>query len=350
MSWGLVIAGGATLISTGLQVQAGKKAAGAAKGASDASIAESQRQFDLVRSDTAGLRHTGNAALDRINRLYGYGPAPTAEIGGYSSGSPFSAAMPRSTVPGGSANIGGTLTTKLGGVGKILDPAAAIFGSKHGDERRNLKAFLADNKLRDLGDGTVALPDGRTFTKDQLGAVAGAYYGARYHPDGDQEGWQAKYDAALTAAPQPAGADSAGAAAPAGPDMSAFFESPDYQFRLGETQKALDRIGAARGRYDSGVARKEGARYASNLASGEYASFYDRLAQQAGLGVTGIGASANAGANTAGLVTNANLVSGNARANSYLNTGAAIGSGVDNIASNYLLSQYLKQRPIAVGA
>jgi hypothetical protein len=322
--------------------KATKKAAGAAGAASEQAIAEQQRQFDLVRSDTAGQRHVGEGATNALARLYGYGPTPQATQGGYSAGSPFSASGPAPKVLGGSMNLGGQFSQKLGGLGKILDPAASLFGSKKGDERRNIKAFLADNDVRDLGGGMLALPDGRTFSKDQLQHVAVTYYGARYHPDGDQAGWQQKYDAALTAAPAaPAAAAGAPAQGPAGPDMSVFFQSPDYQFNLQEGQQGIDRSAAARGGLLSGAAVKAGTRFASGLASREYSSFVDRLMQQAGLGTTGIGASAAAGANAASNIGNAYMNAGNTRANAYMQQGQNVNNQLQGTASNLLLMKYL---------
>jgi hypothetical protein len=75
--------------------------------------------------------------------------------------------------------------------GKLLDPGS--FFSKHGDEKRNLKAFTEKFPLMDAGDGRIALPDGKIIDKKQLEKLAGAWYGATYHPDGDQEGWQQKF-------------------------------------------------------------------------------------------------------------------------------------------------------------
>ncbi len=347
------VAGAAVVAGVGGAVigkKASDRAANATGAASEAAIGEQRRQFDLVRGDTAGQRFIGDSALGALSRLYGYGTPPAAGAGGgaYGSGTPFQASLPRATVPGGSANIGGQLTQKLGGLGKILDPAAAIFGSKHGDERRNLQAFMADNQLMDLGDGRVGLPDGRTFTKDQLQGVAGAYYGARYHPDGDQAGWQSKYDALLTPAPATPAAPAAGpagapAAGPAGPDMSVFFESPDYQFTRSEALKGTERSAAARHGLLSGRAAIELQRRAGGLASQQYSSFVDRLMQQAGLGSTGIGASAAAGANAASNIGNAYMNAGNARANAYLQQGQTVNNALQGTASNLLLMKYLGQ-------
>ena len=59
-----------------------------------------------------------------------------------------------------------------------------------------------------------------------------------------------------------------------------------YGFRLSEGMKALERQQAARGNLLSGGALKAGQRYAQDLASQEYGSAYNRLANLAGLGQT----------------------------------------------------------------
>jgi hypothetical protein len=124
--------------------------------------------------------------------------------------------------------------------------------------------------------------------------------------------------------------------------MSVFFESPDYQFNLAEGQKAIDRSLIARGGGLSGQAVKEGIRFASGSASREYGAFVDRLMQQAGLGNTGIGASAAAGANSAGNVSAVTSNSANARANIYGNQASNLNNAVQGGISNWMLSQYLK--------
>lgn len=198
---------------------AANRAANAQQAAADAATAEQRRQFDLVRSDTAGQRAIGNAALDRLSHLYGYGTLSDS----------------------------GTLTG---------------------------------------GTGTA--------------------------------------------------------------DMSGFFTSPDYQFNLNQGQQAIERSAAARGGLNSGNTLAAASQYAQGLASREYSGYMDRLMQQAGLGSTGIGASAAAGANAANNIGNAQINAGNARASGI--TGAAnanaagitgINSAIQGGISNQLLMQYL---------
>jgi hypothetical protein len=360
MSWVAVAVGAGSIVTGYLGSQSASKAGKAAQQGSDAGIAEARRQFDLVRGDTAANRGLNTNAVGLLSRLYGYGPPPRAQVG-----EGMAPAQAPQIADDGYFNTGSgsilnpwTVTSKLGDAGKILDPAGGVFGNlfgnKHGDEKRNYDAFFRDNKVYDLGNGKYALGDGTTFDQNQLKDVAGTWYGATYAPDGNQGDWQQRWstlqgrlgktsmDAPGATAPSAAGASpDVGYGTPGKPDMSAFFESPDYQFNLAEGQKAIDRSAAARGGLLSGGAVKEGERYASGLASREYASFIDRLMQQAGLGSTGIGASASAGMQTANNVGNAAITAGNARGSAYMQGANALNNSVQGGISNLLLARYL---------
>lgn len=126
------------------------------------------------------------------------------------------------------------------------------------------------------------------------------------------------------------------------PDMSVFFQSPDYQFNLAEGQKAIDRSLAARGRSLSGAGVKEGIRYASGMASNEFGNFYNRLANLAGIGQAATQATTTAGMNAANNISQNQIYAGNARANGYMNTGQAINNAVQGGISNYMLARYLQ--------
>jgi hypothetical protein len=357
MTWVAVAVGAGAVVSAGAGVISANKAGKAAQKGSDQSIAESQRQFDLVRSDTAGARFIGNGATNTLARLYGYGPVSTGAAGGPSTPlySPSSGGgiSKGNILKGGVKGAAMGLVDPIGGTFKQIANGGKLFGiggKTHGDEKRNLNAFLNENQVYDLGDGKLALEDGTVFSQEDLQSLAGSWYGAKYAPDGNQAGWQRTYEDTLSGLVAKNGRTSFGdagqtTAAPAGtagqPDMSAFFESPDYQFNLNEGQKAIDRSAAARGGLLSGGAQKEGIRYASGMASREYSAFVDRLMQQAGLGNTGIGASAAAGANTASTVANAATNAANARGSAYLTAGSAINSGVQGGIQNLLLNKYL---------
>lgn len=197
---------GGSLIGGATSLIGSKKAASAAQQAQDTATAESRRQFDLVREDTAGQRALGDSALARIRQMYGYGGTPEQ---------------------------------------------------------------------------------------------------------------------------------------PAAPDMSGFFTSPDYQFNLGEGQQAIDRSAAARGGLLSGRAVKEGQRFASGLASREFSGYMDRLLQQAGIGSTGIGASAAAGSNAASNIGSAALNAGNLRSSAYMAGATGVNNAAQGGLGNYLMAKYL---------
>lgn len=72
-----------------------------------------------------------------------------------------------------------------------------------------------------------------------------------------------------------------------GGDMSGFEQSPGYQFRMQEGQKAIERAAAAGGSYGSGANIKDLMRFGQGVASQEYDSYVSRL-----LGLQQIGAQA----------------------------------------------------------
>ena len=103
------------------------------------------------------------------------------------------------------------------------------------------------------------------------------------------------------------------------PDYSAFEESPGFQFRLEQGNKALERSAAARGMTLSGSQLKDLSRFNQGLASQEFGNWYNRLAGLASMGQnasvqtgqfgadaarTGAGIYGNMGATAAGGIAN----------------------------------------------
>jgi hypothetical protein len=70
MSWVAAAVVGGSVIGAVSSGQAAKKANKATAKASNASLAETQRQFDLVRSDTAHQREVGDAALTKLQDAF----------------------------------------------------------------------------------------------------------------------------------------------------------------------------------------------------------------------------------------------------------------------------------------
>lgn len=88
----------------------------------------------------------------------------------------------------------------------------------------------------------------------------------------------------------------------AGPDYSAFFKSPGYDFRQAEGVRAIDRSASARGMLMSGGLKRELARYGQGLAAQEFGSYADRLASMAGIGQTNVRTAGAVGSAAAGQV------------------------------------------------
>ena len=250
ISTGAAILGGA-LIGGASSLLGSRSAARAAQRGADAATAESQRQFDLIRQDTAPLRSIQGSALDTLARLYGF--APPSQAAGTDLGN---------LRPGGSS----------GGL--------------------------------DLGQLRQLVADIRAESEQRQQSRAAASTGR--------------------------------------PDMSAFFQSPDFQFNLAQGEQAIDRSLAARGRALSGAGVKEGQRFASGLASQEFGNFTNRLLAMAGLGTTGVTTSANAGLTTAGQIGAAQQNAANLRGSAYLTGAQGLNSAIQGGLSNLLLMQYLR--------
>ena len=88
----------------------------------------------------------------------------------------------------------------------------------------------------------------------------------------------------------------------AGPDYSAFFKSPGYQFRFDEGLRASDRSAAARGMLMSGGHMRELQRYGQGLASSEFGNYANRLSSLAGIGQSAAFGGGQLGVQAAGQV------------------------------------------------
>lgn len=355
MSWGAVIAVGGSIIGGAVASEGSKKAGEKAAEGSEAAIAESRRQFDTIRGDNLGRINIGNQAFNALGGMYGYSPTV---------GSPYQTNLPPGATPyapsapkTGVMNSGvgsvflNPATPGLGAANYVFNPAGAIFnaltGNKHGDEKRNLAAFTKENQIYDLGNGMLALADGTQFREDQLQDIAGDWYGATYAPDGNQAEWQQRYKTRIGALPkanvgQTNGLTSDGVnqgmsaggspTSLSAPDYSAFFKSPDYQFRKDQGMEGIGNAFSASGGAKSGNALKALAEFNSNLAGGEFGNYFNRQAAIAGIGQTSSNTSASAGISTGAQVGNALQSAGDARASGVSGQYNALGAGISDLA------------------
>jgi hypothetical protein len=125
---------------------------------------------------------------------------------------------------------------------------------------------------------------------------------------------------------QPGGTPATGGTTPQNGALSAFDtfrNSTNYQWRLGQGQKALEMSGLPGGGYDSGATRKSITEYGQMFAANELGTYMDRLAQQQQLGMGAASALAGVGQNMVGQVTANNNAAGSAAANAALMRGQA---------------------------
>jgi hypothetical protein len=111
-----------------------------------------------------------------------------------------------------------------------------------------------------------------------------------------------------------------------------FFQSPDYQFRLSEGLKAINRGQAARGLLGSGQTLKAVTEYGQNIAAGAYNDYMNRLANLAGIGQASAAQTGALGAQSAAQQGNAIQAGAQARASGYIGSANAIGSTLGDIA------------------
>lgn len=124
------------------------------------------------------------------------------------------------------------------------------------------------------------------------------------------------------------------------PDYSDFYESPDYQFTFDQGTRAVEQSLAKRGlggAADSGAAMKSLTRFGQGLASQQFSNYRNSLAALAGIGQTATTTGASFGASTSSAVGRNIMAAGDARASSYLNTGAAVSNVADSAAQYQLL-------------
>lgn len=183
-------------------------------------------------------------------------------------------------------------------------PAAPSVGSGY------LGAFSGGGGIPGMMGSSGFLGRGRNLHKPQYGGMSPDIYSVQ-PVGGDQ----------AAAAQQPATA----------PDYSAFFQSPDYQFRLQEGTRALEQSAAARGLLRSGQTLKGITEYGQGLAASGYSDYMNRLASLAGVGQSATTTTAGLGQQMAGNVGNIMQNTAAQQASSYLAGGQAWQQGIQGV-------------------
>jgi hypothetical protein len=272
--WGAVAIAGASIVGAGVSASASRRAGNAAARGADAATAESARQYDITRGDLAPWRVPGAGAMNQIGRLFGL-PTTTSEQ--WQSQQPV--------LIGDTELPAGTNTRSIGN---------GWFEVWYGDQR--------------IGTLRPGGANGR-FLNDAGADISGLMRQSQQQAQASQT--------------------------PTGPDMSAFFESPGYQFRRQEGTRSIERSAAARGGAFSGNALRALAEFNSGLASQEFGNYFNQLASIAGIGQTATNQTAAYGADHAANAGRNALAAGEARASGIIGQGNAIGQGVSDLAGAY---------------
>jgi hypothetical protein len=274
MSWGFVAVGVATAVGSAYQANRAGAAGRASQRGADAATAEGARQYDQTRADLAGYRVTGGGALNRLGELFGL-PTTTPEE--------WQSQQPQ--LVGDTELPAGTTTNSVGNGWYEVNYDGRRIGT--------LRPGGANGQfISDAGADIPAL-----MRQSQQQAQAGRQSGA--------------------------------------PDMSAFFQSPGYQFRRQEGTRGLERSAAARGGAFSGNALRALAEFNSGLASDEFGNYVNQLGTIAGIGQSSTNQTAAYGADQAANAGRNALAAGEARASGIIGQSNAIGQGVSDLAGMY---------------
>ena len=176
---------------------------------------------------------------------------------------------------------------------------------------------------------STAMPEGLPARPEGEGMIAGML----------QQAWDQKYGPQIEQFRQ----EQREAATPqtpatAAPNFSNFYASPDYKFAFDEGMRGTEQVLAKRGLTGSGAELKALTRFGQGLATQHLGNYTNRLASLAGVGQSATQQLGSLGVATGQGIGAAQQNAADARASSYLNTGAAI----NNVANTYGQYQLLK--------
>lgn len=298
------IAGVATVAGAAMSSSATKKAASGQQRATDAANAESARQYDNNVALQAPAINTGNAARDRLSYLLGlsptgYGGSTSVGGGGSSAGG---GAPPLTYDSLREQMLGQYSTTKTVGGGQwtppdfSADPMAQFRSSAETEpnfqqnfdaqgnylgmqprswEQTNIDEAGLDTAIRArLAEQDAATKKAQTDAQaaaqadPKYGSLAQNFQFGTYTPD--------TYKAPEAYVPDTYTAPEAYVADKFSYTGQDLYDDPSYKFRLEQGQKALDRQGAASGRFLSGSQLQAASNYNQGAASQEFQNAYGR--------------------------------------------------------------------------
>jgi hypothetical protein len=118
-------------------------------------------------------------------------------------------------------------------------------------------------------------------------------------------------------------------------NFSRFFTSPDFQWRMDQQNRAIERSAANRGGFFSGALGAALARESGNLASQEYGNYFERLMRVLGQGGAATNQSTTSLDQTTGQIIAGNNMTAAARGNAYGQQSDAFNNLLSNLYYGY---------------
>lgn len=311
---------GGSVLSGYLGNEAAEDAAHATSQASNAQIGESGRQFDLVRQDTAPAREVGQGALYSLADIFGVSRGPTAAAAAADPQQQPLAAAERAQFE----ELRRMLTDPRTGADVVGNDYEGPYWDA---QRARYRELLARSNIAAPPTPAAPAPGTTPVTTAITGPNAQGF---------QLPGWL------RIAGDTYAGSGSSPA------DILA--SSPSYQFRLGESEKALERMQAARRYSLTPRAATEIMKNAQGLASEEFDKYLTRRTNDRGLyleslfrlsgtGGNAVNTSASAGAASANQIGAAAQFGAQGAANAAQFGASSINNAVQGGISNYLTLQ-----------
>jgi hypothetical protein len=299
MPW-IAAAMGLSALTTGagalISSNAADKAADTSAAASRAAIDETRRQFDTSQGNLKPWLTTGASALGKLANLYGLdtyslppgsgGPALTPQQQQQQSASE---AQTIGQIRNGLVSWGNQYPGAADSIIQLIDSGAPL---------SSVNAALQSARATTTNPANTAILD-PIIAMGQSGGT----------PQG-------------TFTPGGAGTGGTSANGQAG-DMSGFFTSPDYQWRLKQAMETLEARAStgAFGGLDSGALRKAELQRSGDLASGEFNTYANRLSAISGIGQTAANQTADLGTAASTSIANRLQNAGDTQASAYGNQG-----------------------------
>lgn len=307
------ISAAATVGGAAIASSSQRRATSAQQQSTDAANTLQQQQYNQSRQDLTPWRISGQAALGEINRRLGLGGqagqiGANTQFGGLTSG-----------VTGQTQDLMYNPTTQTVNptTGQVTGAGGAPIGSG-GNLQRRFELMNGGNVLADTAQMSSALSPKGTAG----GGIPAIPDAGNPQVNGGPGGGVLDPTANVTSGttmPQVA----TNPANPSDPQnrYGGFYQSPGYQFRMDEGNRAITGNRAASGMLQSGDTLRALQRYGQDYASNEFNTQLNQLFSVAGLGQTAQGQQNALGSNYAANVGNNLINQGNVLASSYANQG-----------------------------